>query len=534
MGVSMVNIEQLLLKPSAYPHHVDKVEHIETHISHIFLAGEYAYKVKKSLNLGFLDFSTLEARKHFCAEEVRLNSRLARDIYIDVVSIICNDDRIFITDKQTDKYTNVVEYAVRMHRFDREMELDKLLENHSKYWKDEWLDELCIIVAKFHLDSTRAKINSGYGEVDVIFSFAHENFVQIKQHLHNYQHIVKTSEQLQEWTTLQKKRLSSEIDSRLKNGFVRECHGDMHLANMVYWQSKVQIFDGIEFSAELRWIDVISEVAFLVMDLESRERPDLAWQFLNGYLSLTGDYAGLSLLDFYRNYLASVRAKVLSIRCSQLNARYAKEQKILLDGVGHYLALASAYTQPKKPSVIMLHGLSGSGKSTLAARLNERLLAIWIRSDVERKRLFGIFDDGQGLLLKGDMYAPEATRATYQRLLDLTKSIIEDGYSVIVDATFLQVKERQMFYQAFYKIDTAIIILDLQVEKNELRERVRQRSNDQNNISDADVSVLEQQFHLLDPLKDTEKVTILHINANKILDSKAIANKVRKLINTIN
>ncbi len=530
----MVNIEQLLLKPSAYPHHVDEVVHVETHISHIFLAGEYAYKVKKSLNLGFLDFSTLEARKHFCAEEVRLNSRLARDIYIDVVSIICNDDRVFIADKQTDKYTNVVEYAVRMHRFDREMELDKLLENHSKYWKDEWLDGLCITVAKFHLDSTRAKINSGYGEVDVIFSFALDNFVQIKQHLHNHQHIVKAAEKLQEWTALQKKRLSSEIDSRLKDGFVRECHGDMHLANMVYWQSKVQIFDGIEFSDELRWIDVINEVAFLVMDLESRERPDLAWHFLNGYLSLTGDYAGLSLLDFYRNYLASVRAKVLSIRCSQLNAKNAKEQKILLDGVDHYLALASTYTQPRKPSVIMLHGLSGSGKSTLAASLNEQLLAIWIRSDVERKRLFGLFDGSQGSLLEGDMYAPEATRATYQRLLDLTKSIIENGYSVIVDATFLQVKERQMFYQAFDKIDTAIIILDLQVEKNELRERVRKRLNDQNNISDADVSVLEQQFHSLEPLNDTEKVTILHINANTILDSKAIANKVRKSINTIN
>ncbi|WP_347423240.1 AAA family ATPase [Candidatus Thioglobus sp.] len=532
--MGMMNIEQRLLNPSAYPHHVDKVEHVETHISHIFLAGEYAYKVKKPLNLGFLDFSTLEDRKHFCTEEVRLNSRLAKDIYIDVVSIIRNDDRVFITDKQTDKHTNVVEYAVRMHRFDREMELDKLLENHSKHWKNEWLDELCITVAKFHLDSTRAKANSGYGEVDVIFSFALENFVQIKQHLHNHQHIVKASEQLQEWTTLQKKRLSGEIDSRLKNGFVRECHGDMHLANMVHWKSKVQIFDGIEFSDELRWIDVISEVAFLVMDLESRKRPDLAWQFLNGYLSLTGDYAGLSLLDFYRSYLAIVRAKVLSIRCAQLNVRDTKEQKILLDGVEHYLALASAYTQPRKPIVIMLHGLSGSGKSTLAARLNERLLAIWIRSDVERKRLFGLFDGSQGSLLKGDMYAPKATRATYQRLLDLTKSIIENGYSVIVDATFLQLKERQMFYQAFDKTDVPIIILDLQVEKNELRERVLKRSNDQNNISDADVSVLEQQFHSLEPLKDTEKATILHINANTILDSKVIANKVRKSINTTN
>jgi len=528
----MVNIERLLLKPSAYPHHVDEVVHVETHISHIFLAGEYAYKVKKPLNLGFLDFSTLEARKHFCTEEVRLNSRLTSDIYIDVVSIVSNDDRVFITDKQTDKHTNVVEYAVRMHRFDHEMELDKLLENHSKHWKDEWLDELCITVAKFHLDSARAKINSGHGEVDVIFSFALENFVQIKQHLHNHQHIIKTSEQLQEWTALQKKRLSDEIGSRLKNGFIRECHGDMHLANMVYWQSKVQIFDGIEFSDELRWIDVISEVAFLVMDLESRERPDLAWQFLNGYLAITGDYAGLSLLDFYRSYLASVRAKVLSIRCSQLNVSDTKEQKILLDGVDHYLALASAYTQPRKPSVIMLHGLSGSGKSTLAARLNKRLLAIWIRSDVERKRLFGLFDGGS--LLKGDMYVTKATIATYQRLLDLTKSIIENGYSVIVDATFIQLKQRQMFYQAFDKIDVPIIILDLQVEKNELRERVRKRSNNQNNISDADVSVLEQQVHTLEPLKDTEKVRVLHINANTTLDSKAIANKVRKSINTTN
>jgi len=242
----------------------------------------------------------------------------------------------------------------------------------------------------------------------------------------------------------------------------------------------------------------------------------------------------LSLLDFYRSYLASVRAKVLSIRCAQLNVRDTKEQKILLDGVEHYLALASTYTQPRKPSVIMLHGLSGSGKSTLAARLNERLLAIWIRSDVERKRLFGLFDGSQGSLLKGDMYAPKATRATYQRLLDLTKSIIENGYSVIVDATFLQLKERQMFYQAFDKTDIPIIILDLQVEKNELRERVLKRSNDQNNISDADVSVLEQQFHSLEPLKDTEKATILHINANTILDSKVIANKVRKSINTTN
>ncbi len=524
-----MNVEQLLLNPDAYPHHVDEVEHVETHISHIFLAGEYAYKIKKTLNLGFLDFSTLEARKHFCAEEVRLNSRLAKGIYIDVVSIVRNGDKTLIIDNGTDERADVVEHAVRMHRFDREMELDKLLESHSKHWKDEWLDKLCVTVARFHLDSAQAEVRSGHGKVDIIFSFALENFIQIKQHLHNYQQIVKTSERLQEWTNSQKKILSGEIDSRLQDGFVRECHGDMHLANMVHWQGRVQIFDGIEFSTELRWIDVISEVAFLVMDLESRGRLDLAWNFLNGYLSLTGDYAGLRLLDFYRSYRASVRAKVLSIRCAQLDANDIEEQKILLDGVGHYLALASTYTQFRKPTVVMLHGLSGSGKSTLAARLNEQMPAIWIRSDVERKRLFGIFDGIQEPLLKGDMYAPEVTSATYQRLLDLTKSITEYGYSVIVDATFLQLKERQIFYQAFDKTGAPIIILDLQVEKSELRDRVRKRSNEQNNISDADVSVLEQQFCLLEPPKDTEKAIILHINANTVIDSKAIANRVLNL-----
>ena len=526
----MMNIEQRLLNPSAYPHYVDKVEHVETHISHIFLAGEYAYKVKKPLNLGFLDFSTLEARKHFCTEEVRLNSRLAKGIYIDVVSIICSDDRVFIANNKTDKQQiGVVEYAVRMHRFDREMELNQLLEHNSKLWKDEWLDELAIHVAKFHSALAYAKISSGYGEADMIFSYALENFAQIKQHLQN-QEIIKVSEQLRVWTLSQQKRLSNTIKSRLRDGFVRECHGDMHLANMVHWQDKVQIFDGIEFSAELRWIDVISEIAFLIMDLESRGRADLGWRFLNGYLAASGDYQGLKLLDFYCSYRASVRAKVISIRCSQLDDK--KEQKILLDDVSHYLTLASSYTQARKPNVIMLHGLSGSGKSTIAASLSQLLPAIWIRSDVERKRLFGLFDDTQESSLKGDMYASEANSATYQRLLNLTKMLTSYGYCVIVDATFLKAKQRQMFYQAFTK-KCPLVVIDLHADKNTLRQRVYQRAKENDNISDAGVAVLEKQLYSIEPVDKVEGASILTLDTNRSINPKQLVNKVRRVINTM-
>jgi len=301
-----VNVEQQLLDPNAYPDKVDKVEHVETHISHIFLAGAYAYKIKKSLNLGFLDFSTLQKRKFFCEEELRLNSRFSSDIYIDVVPIIYSNGQTLILNNKIDKQQDVVEYAVRMHRFDRKMELGTLLEQkNSSLWKGEWFDELASCIAEFHRNSAVASVESGYGNVNIILSSALENFIQIKQQLKD-KDIIENSEQLQQWTKSQWKDLLNEMELRLRGGFVRECHGDMHLANMVHWKGKVQIFDGIEFNVDFRWIDVMSEIAFLIMDLESRGRSGLAWRFLNGYLYLSGDYKGLKLLNFYRAYRAAV------------------------------------------------------------------------------------------------------------------------------------------------------------------------------------------------------------------------------------
>ena len=526
-----VNVEQQLLDPNAYPDKVDKVEHVETHISHIFLAGAYAYKIKKSLNLGFLDFSTLQKRKFFCEEEVRLNSRLSSDIYIDVVPIIYSNGRTLIYNNQIDKQQDIVEYAVRMHRFDRKMELDTLLEQKdNNLWRDEWIDELASCVVEFHRNSAVASVESGYGDADIILSSALENFIQIKQQLKD-RDIIEYSEQLQQWTQSEWQNLLDDIDSRLRGGFIRECHGDMHLANMVYWKGKVQIFDGIEFNVNLRWIDVMSEIAFLIMDLESRGKSGLAWRFLNGYLYLSGDYKGLKLLNFYRTYLATVRAKVSAIRYSQLSD--VKHKSIALAEVDNYLELASCYTKPIQVSVIMLHGLSGSGKSSLAVRLSELLMAVRISSDVERKRLFGLFHGISKPPLQGQMYTEEANKATYERLLDLTRTIIKDGYSVVIDATFLKAKDRSKFYQAFDKKNLPLIVIDLQVDENELRRRVHKRTEEKGNVSDADTNVLEKQLHSPEPITKSEQAKVLRIDANTFPDPKEVASKVHTMINTI-
>jgi len=437
---------QELLNLEVYPHAVDKVQHIETHISHIFLAGEYAYKIKKALNLGFLDFSTLEKRKQFCEEEIRLNSRLAESIYISVATIVCRGEGeesvvLVNSDENTEvEKGEVVEYAVRMHRFPHNMELDRLLEESGSgsHWRDEWIDEIALQIAAFHEEIAFAPPHSEYGNSSEIISSVLENFEQIDQLTYSqesFKGVATLSAKLHQWSISEWRRVTAVMERRQQAGDIRECHGDMHLANMVYWKGKVQIFDGIEFSPSLRWIDRVSEIAFLVMDLESRGREDLAWRFLNGYLSWSGDYAGLELLNFYCTYRAAVRGKVAAIRHAQMES--SPEQKSAKKELVRYLELAEHYTKQKIGGVIVMQGLSGSGKSTLAKPLVEQLPAIWIRSDVERKRLFGEFPGIDEPSMVGDLYSREAGIATYQRLQQLSEMIVGFGMSVIVDATFL-------------------------------------------------------------------------------------------------
>ncbi|MDH5572481.1 MAG: phosphotransferase, partial [Gammaproteobacteria bacterium] len=330
----MFNIAALL-DPSVYPHTVTQCELIETHISWVILTGAYAYKIKKPVNYGFLDFSTLEKRHKYCQEELRLNRRLAGNIYIEVVAITGTFEQPEVTEHLING-NNVIEYAVKMQQFpqqdqlDRMLAADKLLPGHIDAFADR--------IAEFHQQIDIADMSTIYGNVEQVCVPLQENLAQIRNSVRDSEHRSVLVE-LEQWGNSEFKTLKNVFLQRKQAGFVRECHGDMHLRNLAWIENKPVLFDCIEFNAELRWIDVISDIAFLVMDLQDRDQPQLAQRFLNRYLEITGDYEGVAVLPYYLFYRALVRAKVDAIRASQSGISQKEKSDAERDMAG-YLKLA--------------------------------------------------------------------------------------------------------------------------------------------------------------------------------------------------
>ncbi|OGT03681.1 MAG: hypothetical protein A2Z65_02470 [Gallionellales bacterium RIFCSPLOWO2_02_58_13] len=283
---------------------------------------------------------------------------------------------------------------------------------------------------------------------------------------------------------------------------MRECHGDLHLGNIVLLDDTPVPFDGIEFSATLRWIDAISEIAFTVMDLLQRGRPQLAWRFLNAYLENGGDYSGAGVLRFYLAYRAMVRAKVAAIRANQEDAAQAQQEMM---SCRSYLALAHDCLTRRRPMLIITHGLPGCGKSTFAQIALERLGAIRVRSDVERKRLFGLdaLADSRSQTGAG-IYGEEATRRTYARLHDLARGLLAAGFSVIVDAAFLRYTERENFCVLAREIKAPFVIASLQADEKVLKERLAQRLARAADASEANAAVLQTLQAAQEPLQEGE------------------------------
>jgi predicted kinase len=304
--------------------------------------------------------------------------------------------------------------------------------------------------------------------------------------------------QLQAWTAQQFAECRALMQERSESGFIRECHGDLHLGNIVVIDGQPVPFDCIEFNEEMRWIDVIDEVAFLVMDLEAHDVPELGYRLLNRYLQITGDFQGLALLDYYRVYRALVRAKVALLSRDHSSGDQAVHQAFETRCL-HYLSVARACLSKAVPLLMITHGLSGSGKSTIAARIAENLPAIQLRSDVERKR-FALIDDR----FKHALYSEETTRITYRRLAEIADGLLKSGFSVIVDATFLKQIWRDQFRLLAEKLEVGFLILDFQAPPALLRERIAKRLIENKDPSDADLKVLESQIKNRDPLSESE------------------------------
>jgi aminoglycoside phosphotransferase family enzyme/predicted kinase len=513
----MSDLERLIAgmhRDSAYPHAAEPVEHIETHISHVFLAGDYAYKLKKPLNLGFLDFSTLERRHFCCEEELRLNGRLAPHIYLGVVQITGSPDRPRVGGEGP-----VLEYAVKMARFDQAALLTRLPVTL------ELADRIAARVAEFHASIPSAAPGTPFGSPRGVLRPMRENFEQIRSRFRQEQDRAGL-ESLERWTLETLYGLRRVLNRRKREGHVRECHGDMHRGNIALVDGELVIFDGIEFNPSLRWIDTMSELAFLVMDLEAAGEIAQARRLLNRYLELSGDYEGLRVLDFYKVYRAMVRAKVTAIRLGQadLDPREAARDQAELEG---YVSLAAGYTRDSPIRLVITHGVSGSGKSWIAARLRERLPLVHIRSDLERKRLFGLPAGARsGSGLDAGIYTSEAGRRTYDRLLALARVILEAGYSPLVDATFLKASHRRSFLELAAGRDVPCVILDLTASPEVLRERVVARASDGLDPSEAELDVLAAQLVSRDALAEDERRHAMRVDTARPADLEALAERI--------
>jgi aminoglycoside phosphotransferase family enzyme/predicted kinase len=497
------------------------VQVIETHISWVLLAGGYAYKFKKALDLGFLDYSTLARRRHACAEELRLNRRTAPDLYIDVIAIggTAQEPRV-VADGPA------IEYAVRMHRFAGAAQLDEALAHGGLSGAD--MVEAGSMIAAFHAGAARASSAGRYGSAASVRDPALQNFDQIQPLLADGEMRAALA-RLRAWTEVQFPRLQARMEERLQQGRVRECHGDLHLANMVRHGGRIVAFDCIEFNPMLRWIDVISDLAFVLMDLHHRGRADLARLLLDTYLERSGDFDGIRLLPFYLVYRAMVRAKVAAIRAAQAPAS-ALQSASLRDDCRTHLLLAEALSRQPPPMLVFTHGVSGSGKTFASGALLQARDWIRVRADVERQRIAGAqAQTSSGAATGAGIYSQAVTAAVYARLAEVADSLLGGGSAVIVDATFLKRSQRDLLRGVAMRHGVPCVILAVEADPAVQASRIQARQAAGVDASEATVEVMRAQIAACEPLQEDEIAFSVRLDTRIRFDAEAVAARLERV-----
>ena len=493
---------------------VARVEVLETHISSVLLTGRHAYKLKKPVDLGFVDFTTRERRRFFCDEELRLNRRLAPSLYLAVVPITGTIDAPVIGGTG-----EAIDYAVQMREFPQDALLSRGLARGEV--TAAHIDAVADEVARFHARADVAAATSAFGSPEKIADYARQNFAQCGGPFDQPAQR-RALAALSRWTEDELTARAVLMRRRKAHGFVRECHGDLHLGNIADIDGRPVIFDCIEFNDDLRWIDVMSEVAFTTMDLADLGRLDLARRFLNAYVERTGDYAGLPVLRFYLVYRAMVRAKVARVRAAQVGAGPA--YAALEAEYRGYVVQARHYAKRLQPMLILMHGFSGSGKSTVAQSLLERVDAIRIRTDVERKRMRGLDrGDASGSMISGGLYSTEATAWTYGRVRDLAEIVLDAGFTAIADGTFLRREQRDLLRELAILRQVPFVIVDVTADAATLRERVARRARAACDASEADAAVLAHQLRTDEPFGPEEQFRVVECTSTDSLDAAQIA-----------
>jgi uncharacterized protein len=500
---ALPELVQQMLKPEFYPHPViTPIQLMQTHASTILLTGEFVYKLKKPVNFGFLDYSTLAKRQHFCQEELRLNQRGAQELYLEVVAISKNGDRYCLGNDG-----EIVDYAVKMVQFPQENLLSNMFESGRLAPED--IEEMGRVVAEFHSRARTDEYISSFGQIDRIKASIDDNYRQTEKYIGRAQ----TQQQFAETKAYTDRFLTEHSQlflDRIVGGFIRECHGDLHLRNICFWQDKILLFDCIEFNKPFRFVDTMYDLAFAVMDLEARGGKDLANRFLNTYAEQTGDWAGLQVLPMYLSRQAYVRAKVTSFLLDDPSIS-SEDRTTAAQTAADYYRQAWEYTRSRQGRLIMMTGLSGAGKSTVGKQITRQLGGVHLRSDAVRKHLGGI-----PLLAKGDdsLYTPAMTAQTYQQVLELGDKLAAHGFTVILDAKY----DRQSLRAAVVDLATTreipLQIVYCMAPEEVLRDRLAHRTGD---IADATVDLLASQQAAWEDFTPAERSYVTTVDTTRDL-----------------
>jgi aminoglycoside phosphotransferase family enzyme/predicted kinase len=510
-----------LLRSLRATHGDAAVQRIETHISFVLLAGDRAYKIKKAVNLGFVDFSTLARRHFFCDEELRLNRRTAPELYLQVLPVTGTHEQPVLGGDGP-----VIDWALCMRAFAQEGLWDRLAARGAL--GAGHVDALVVALCEFHRGAEVASADSAYGRPEQVRAPMTDNLRALDGLCRARDERAWLS-RLARWEQQAFEALRGTFEQRLADGRVRDGHGDLHLGNVTEFEGRTLLFDCLEFDAGLRWTDVMSDVAFMAMDLQSHGLAALSHRFVNAYVERSGDAAGLRVLRYYTVHRALVRAKVAALRAAQLGAGASPDERTAAtQALHHYLQVALTHSERATPVLMLTHGCSGSGKTALTQSLLELCGAMRFRADVERKRLFGLDALARSeLALKASLYSAAATEATQARLRELARLALGSGYSAILDATFLAYEPRQRARELAAALGVRFVIIDFQARTETLRARVRQRAND---ASEADLAVLEDQLAHAQAMRPQEQAEVFAFDAETPLDPARMAQRWAPLL----
>jgi len=491
---------------------------IETHISFVLLAGALAYKIKKAVDLGFLDFTRSAQRHFYCVEELRLNRRTAPALYLEVLPVTGSAAQPLLGGDGPP-----IDWALKMQAFAQDDLWDRLATRGALL--PAHIDALALALAAFHRDAAVAGRDDPFGQAAAVRAPLLDSLLT----LHTLCGTPAERERLaalSAWEATNFAALQAVFAQRLAAGFVRECHGDLHLGNVTEVGGHTTMFDALEFSAALRWTDVASDAAFMAMDLQAHGLARLAHRFVNAWVQASGDLAALPVLRYHGVYRALVRAKIAALRREQLGAAQAEARAAAAASVDRYLAVAAALGQPAVPRLFITHGCSGSGKTLLTQSLLELCGAIRIRADIERKRLFGLPALARSdAAVKAQLYSSDATEATQARLREGAALALASGSSVILDATFLTRRHRDEARAVAERHGAGFLIVDFTARAETLRQRVAQRAQRADDASEADTAILEAQLARAEPLGADEQASVFVFDAEPAFDEAAVAER---------